>query len=480
MSNRRAGKAAREAVPEPWPLPAGWWWERLADLGDWVGGGTPSKLNPEFWTDGSIPWVSPKDMKRAEISASMDTITSKAVEHSAVKLVPAGSVLCVMRSGILAHSFPVATNSVDVTVNQDMRALCPRYDVNPHYIAHYLRYSRQLILNACRKQGTTVASIESSRIDAFPVPMYELSVQRHLVERIGEDFAMIDDGETALARARANLEVYRRSLLKAAVTGELTADWRAANPPQETGAALLARILADRREKWHANARNRQKQYREPDAVATDNLPPLHDGWTWATLEQLAFISGGVTVDSKRSPVGSITVPYLRVANVQRGWLDLNHVKSISIAASALNDLRVQPGDMLLNEGGDRDKVGRGWIFEGQISDCIHQNHIFKARPASTIVSPHYVMNYLNEFGRRFFIEQGRQTTNLASISLRKISSVPIPVPPQDERQVIMHRFASGLVEAQDDADLITASDQVVGQLRQSILAAAFRGQLTP
>src|SRR5262245_60364129 len=103
----------------PWPLPEGWCWTTLGALGTWTGGGTPSKANPAFWTDGTVPWVSPKDMKVAIIGETEDRITEAAVEGSSTKYVPERSVLMVMRSGILKHSFPVAVTDRTVTLNQD-------------------------------------------------------------------------------------------------------------------------------------------------------------------------------------------------------------------------------------------------------------------------------------------------------------------------------------------------------------------------
>src|SRR5437868_13866969 len=106
-------------------LPHGWIWVPLGQLGSWMGGGTPSKSVAAYWANGSIPWVSPKDMKAEIIQDSEDHITEAAVASSATKFVPTGSVLMVMRSGILRHTFPVAVNADRVTVNQDLRALVP-------------------------------------------------------------------------------------------------------------------------------------------------------------------------------------------------------------------------------------------------------------------------------------------------------------------------------------------------------------------
>ena len=122
----------------------------LRSLGRWSGGGTPSKSNPAFWSGGTIPWVSPKDMKPARISDAEDHITPEAVAQSATSLIKAGSVLLVVRSGILQHSLPVAVTDVDVALNQDLKALQPSAGVDATYVAWALRAHAQAILQICR------------------------------------------------------------------------------------------------------------------------------------------------------------------------------------------------------------------------------------------------------------------------------------------------------------------------------------------
>jgi type I restriction enzyme S subunit len=314
------------------------------------------------------------------------------------------------------------------------------------------------------------------------------------VEKIDELFSLIEAGEQALAKARKLLEGYRQSVLNAAVTGELTKDWRERHQGEiESGEGLLKRILKARRKAWekaelakmHARGKpptnDRWKQkYKSPQSPDTSNLPEVPKGWAWASLEMLTDIVGGITVDAKRTGPDLQEVPYLRVANVQRGRLELSEVKMLLAAPSKIKELRLAPGDILLNEGGDRDKIGRGWIWEGQLECCIHQNHVFKARLYVFDLPPKYVSYYANEMGRNYFFSEGKQTTNLASINLTKVSLLPIPIPSAAE--------AFQVVELLDEACSLVdhaISDSGVqrvqaDRLRQSILAAAFSGKLVP
>jgi type I restriction enzyme, S subunit len=138
-------------------------------------------------------------------------------------------------------------------------------------------------------------------------------------------FAEIAEGEAALAAARKGLDTFRRALLKAAVTGELTKDWRAANQASGNGHDLLARIAKERATKEAPRTQTR----RTAKALDTSIQPELPENWAWASLGEIGEIVGGATVDKKRKPTDPVTVPYLRVANVQRGRVDLSKVKSI-------------------------------------------------------------------------------------------------------------------------------------------------------
>jgi type I restriction enzyme S subunit len=170
-------------------------------------------------------------------------------------------------------------------------------------------------------------------------------------------------------------------------------------------------------------------------------------------------------------------VPYLRVANVQRGYLDLSEMKSITVERGVAEALALKKGDILLNEGGDRDKIGRGWVWDGQIDGCIHQNHVFRVRPYDAAINPYFVSHFANEMGRRFFVEKGKQITNLASISMSKISQLPIPIVPATELQEAMRILDESLLATIDvDAELAAASISVAA--RQSILKSAFEGRL--
>lgn len=202
--------------------------------------------------------------------------------------------------------------------------------------------------------------------------------------------------------------------------------------------------------------------------------------WRWTTLGGIAEIKGGVTKDSKRqSDPTFVEVPYLRVANVQRGRLQLDDVTTIRVHPNKAKALHLEPGDVLLNEGGDRDKLGRGWVWEGQIEGCIHQNHVFRAR-LNDEFDPYFVSTHANTWGQSWFEEHGRQTTNLASVNMRTLKQLPVPAPPRVEQESIVLDLRRSEEARQRLIQSIGQARKRASSLRRSILAAAFSGQLVP
>jgi type I restriction enzyme, S subunit len=205
-------------------LPGGWAAAPLADLGGWSGGGTPSKSKPEFWTDGTIPWVSPKDMKVDLIGDTEDHITEAAVSASATNIVPTGSVLIVTRSGILRRTLPVAVTAAPVALNQDLKALKPATGIDPRYVAWGLRMDEQSILHDCAKDGTTVDSIDFPEFLRHVLPLAPSGEQGRIVAAIEEQLSRADAGAAALRRVHKNLNRMRAAVLQCAIDGRLVGD----------------------------------------------------------------------------------------------------------------------------------------------------------------------------------------------------------------------------------------------------------------
>ncbi len=172
-------------------IPSTWAWTTIELLGEVRGGGTPSKTNGNLW-GGKIPWVSPKDMKVAHISDAQDHVTPAALDESAAKLIPAGSLLMVVRGMILAHSFPVALTVVDVTINQDMKALLPFAPELRPYLLTLLQASRDRVLALVERSTHGTCKLPYEALAALPLPIPPLAEQTRIVARVDELSKIVD------------------------------------------------------------------------------------------------------------------------------------------------------------------------------------------------------------------------------------------------------------------------------------------------
>jgi type I restriction enzyme S subunit len=216
----------------------------------------------------------------------------------------------------------------------------------------------------------------------------------------------------------------------------------------------------------------------QPD---TSELPELPEGWVWASLDMLGEIASGVAKGTKRgADVQVREVPYLRVANVQRGFLDLSQVKTILATERDIEELTLQVGDVLFNEGGDRDKLGRGWVWRGEVPCCIHQNHVFRMRPYLPDVLPELISHHGNTFGKTWFQSAGKQTTNLASINMTMLRMFPVPLGPASEQRELLSQLQLQIENIDRQQESVEHGLKQSTAQRKNILRAAFSGRLVP
>ncbi|MDE0668932.1 MAG: type I restriction endonuclease subunit S, partial [bacterium] len=160
--------------------------------------------------------------------------------------------------------------------------------------------------------------------------------------------------------------------------------------------------------------------------------------------------------------------------------LDLSEVSRIRVRPAKAAQLALRTGDVLFNEGGDRDKLGRGWVWEGQIDNCIHQNHVFRARLSSGEFDPYFVSVHGNTWGQQWFETHGKHTTNLATLNLTTLKSFPVPAPPLAEQSEVVAEFQSIRRSEGRLHTEISRAEHRSASMRRSILADAFSGRLVP
>jgi len=333
---------------------------------------------------------------------------------------------------VKAETSPVAFPDTLIRARPNKSVLTPDY--------LRLIWDSRIVRDQLEQVAKTTAGIykvNQRDLDNVSIPIPPLAEQDRIVAALEEHLSELDAAVAGLERARANTVRLRDSVIANFVLGREVVDAHASGI----------------------------------DATS----------WQWHELRALGALKGGITKGQKRRAGDKLrAVPYLRVANVQRGHLDLSEVRTIEATEAEVAELSLERGDVLLNEGGDRDKLGRGWVWQGELPECIHQNHVFRFRPDSRRVDSKFLSYYGNSHGQHYFLEQGKQTTNLASINLTKLGGLPVPVPPLTVQTAIVAEIdaavsAAERVMADIDTQLARAT-----RLRQSTLKHAFEGKLVP
>lgn len=271
--------------------------------------------------------------------------------------------------------------------------------------------------------------------------------------------------------------------------------WDFPNKSDQTAIAAFldhetARIDELVREQEHLLEEFRQKRQATVDAGVTGNLLkpesprisvacigsiPAH--WEVIKLKRVAQVRGGVTKGRDLQGKHVIEVAYLRVANVQDGYLNLGDVATIEIGADELDRYSLRDGDVLMNEGGDNDKLGRGAVWRGQISPCIHQNHVFSVRPHG-VDSDWLALINTSTYAKFYFFSNSKQSTNLASISSSNIKELPVVLPPQQEQQAILRTVNQRLAQIDALVAEVRANITDMQLLRSSLITAATTGKI--
>lgn len=328
----------------------------------------------------------------------------------------------------------------DAILNQHIFKVTPSECVEPRFLYHLLRELISEMVESDHLHGSTMKHVNRGPFLAHKAFVPPLAEQRRIIAKLEALAARLAQARAEARRVHELADKLRRGALRQAFSGALTHSQSHADERRSTA---------------------------------------LPDGWTLQELGQISDIQGGIQVGKKRQGAAPlIETSYLRVANVQRGWLKLDEIKTIGVTAEERARLLLQPGDILMNEGGDRDKLGRGWVWQGQVADCIHQNHVFRVRLHDREFPPEFISHYANEFGQQYFIDEGTQTTNLASISKRKVAALPVPLPPVEEARRITNLITAAFARADRLEGEAKKALALIDRLEAAILAKAFRGEL--
>lgn len=396
----------------------------LGELVEVLGGGTPSKKSPGFW-GGSIPWVSPKDMKRWDIVDSIDHVTPEAIEQSACKLIASPAVLFVVRGMILAHTLPVGVTRVPVAINQDMKALVPKAGLLAEYLGFMLSGASRTLLDRVEVAGHGTRRLPTAAWSSLPIRVPDLEEQRRIVGRVKEAMSRVDDIR------RLRVEVAAEAMLV-------------------QGAAITERFARLRRE---------HKELTIGELVGSER-GRMASGPFGSQLRHGDFVEDGTLV--------------IGIANVQRDRFDPVRKWMVDDATlERLGRFRVSPGDVLVTVMGT---VGRTCVVPDDIGTAVTSKHVYRIRFPTGRVLPRFVsiaLNYDRETIRRLHgTAAGGVMPGLNSSKLR---DTRLPIPPLD-LQVRTIELADRLRSVGDVVSHSTIGAEA--HLASGILRKAFAGEL--
>jgi type I restriction enzyme S subunit len=365
-----------------------------------------------------------------------------------------------------------AVTVVDVCI---LRPNATYYDAEFLIIAINSPVFRRLVLE--QATGTTRSRISRSNLGGLPIPLPPLLEQKRIVAKVDELMALCDWLE-ALQREREarHLDLARAALVRFAEvpTPEnlelLFHPACSVSPPELRSTVLTLAVEGNlvpqdpQDEPMGDSLMRLGLRDGLSSLAATDPNGAIPESWSWVRFDDIASVQGGVTLGRNLGSRKTVALPYLRVANVKRGEVDLSLVKEVAVPEDEVERYALQANDLLMTEGGDWDKVGRAAVWRGEIPRCLHQNHIFRARMRSPELNPRWSELYFNSPpGRSYFESAAKQTTNLASINMRQVRGCLVPLPPLAEQKRIVAKVE----------ELMGLVDRLEAQLAASRAAAA-------
>ena len=405
--------------------------------------------------------------------------------NSSAKWAEQGSLLVAMYGSI--GKLGIARGRI--TTNQAIAFTNP-HPVLVSYLFWYLYYQRGQL--HARGKGGTQRNISQTVIRSFPFVLAPLPEQHRIVAKLDELFSELDAGVAALERAQAKLKRYRASVLKAAVEGKMTEEWRQENPPDETGEELLERILVERRKHWEEEQlakfkaqgrkppKNWQKKYKEPLGPDKTDLPALPEGWIWSSIDQLIRepLRNGHSAKVVKSEDG---VPIFSLSAVTEGDFSGRNIKTTSADPKKVRDLWVEINDIFIQRSNTPELVGTTRRYKEEIRRAIFPDLLIRIRILPPVL-PDYVEYSLQSIRCHTYFRRNSQGSSgsMPKINQEVVRRAAIPIPPRLEQNTIVKVIEDQLSVVEYIATDIDIKLKGAQGLRQAILRHAFSGKLVP
>lgn len=434
---RESGVAWLGRVPEHWSV------RKLKYGVTFSGGGTPSKSDVSFW-NGDIPWVSPKDMARSRIVDTIDHVTAQAVKASTTSIVPPGALLIVVRSGILRRTIPVAINLIDVTLNQDMKALRPRAGlIQSDYLLALVQGNEARLIAEWTKHGATVESIEHELMANSPVPFPPITEQTAIARYLTHATRRIHRYISAKQKLIALLEEQRQAIIHRAVTRGLDPDVRM----KASGVEWVGEV-------------------------------PEH----WDTCRLRAVLARPMRngLFKKKEDFGS-GVPLVNVADIYRESHEvepesLDRVRATPIEIRAF---QVRRGDLFFVRSSLKlEGTGRSAVALECDNDTVFECHLVQGRPNHVRANSRFLVLQLNSFGLHHYLVSRANVVTMATVAQGVLSACPIWLPPLVEQAAIVEHIDRDLADSDRAIRCARREIALLHEYRTRLIADVVTGKL--
>ncbi len=407
-----------------------------------------ARINPDKLADNTDPdyEIEYVDIGNVTLEAGIGSTEKHRFEGApsrARRLVRDGDTIVSTVRTYLKAVAPIANPPGNLVVSTGFAVLRPGPDLVRGYLFRLAQSDVFVQRIMAHSVGVSYPAINASDIGKFAIPIPPLEEQRAIAAFLDRETAKIDE-----LIAKKQLVVDRLLERRTAFVNRLVTEGLDADAERRPGCIV-----------W---------------------LPAVPAHWQSKPLKYVADLQTGLTLGKKYDDdVQLADRPYLRVANVQDGYLDLTEITTVAVPAATAKRHELRPGDVLLTEGGDFDKLGRGYVWNGQIVGCLHQNHIFAVRPHRDDLDPHFLATVLGSVhGKNYFTSTSNQTTNLASTNSTKLKAFPVPLPPKAEQEAIMTCVRSVTGQISKTVDAIVLAIRKLREYRSTLISAAVTGQI--
>ncbi len=423
-------------------IPESWTWVRLNYFGQFSSGKTPSMSDAGNW-GGNIPWTTSKDMKSDVIHDSMMHITKKAADQ--MHIYPAGTLLMVVRSGILKRSLPLCILGIDSTINQDLKAFEFYDDQVFQWIYYALKGFEPYILKNLVKRVTTVDSLKFDEFSNLALPFPPLEEQKRIVAKIEELMPFVE--QYAKASTRLNTlnasfpDQMKKSILQQAVMGKLVPQ----DPNDEPASVLLKKIAEEKQKLIKEGKIKKQKAL---PAITEEEIPfDIPESWEWVRLGAIITdTEAGKSPQCNNRPATSEEWGVIKTTAIQDGYFLAEENKVLPDNFEIKEAQVVHVDDLLITRAGPQNRTGITCIVDEEPHNLILSDKTVRLMYVKGLVNPKYLMYALKSPAVQKFITETKSgmAASQVNISQDKMRLFVIPLPPLNEQQ----RIVDGLERA--------------------------------